>query len=478
MRWLWLSVGATVFACTGTVSGDPTDAGLVATGGGATTGGGAATGGGVATGGGTATGGGVATGGGSATGGGATTGGGSGGGVVDAGPGCFAWDGGVVGSATGQVWSLSPGTTLGSVLAGAQPGDKVVVHGGSYSAETISKAFTADVFVEAAAGETPVFHGLSLHGAAHLVLTGLHFDQVVNLNNASYVVFDQVNLVVAAGTSGLELFNSSGGPTHHVKVLRSHVEGGDRTVFLGGSFGLEATWNHDLEFRQNDFVCGTHNCFQFSGGRDAIIDDNDFHDPKGDGVLTAGAARITITRNRFRGDPTVSSSAIALATPGKEWDNYQGVDFMLTTDVVIANNLIVGWGGNGVALEALDGVKIVNNTIANCGTGLWTWARSPTGYGASGPVILVGNHHVQLWNNLISSVQRDAADPVLLLDSNNLVGTGTQFVDQVDFVPVTPGPALDTGLVNVDTPTFDRRGSPRDATPDLGAWEVGAPSCP
>jgi hypothetical protein len=75
-------------------------------------------------------------------------------------------------------------------------------------------------------------------------------------------------------------------------------------------------------------------------------------------------------------------------------------------------------------------------------------------------------------------VRRDSADPALVLDSHNLVGTGTQFVDQVDFVPVSGGPAIDSALLNADTPVYDRRGSPRGAMPDLGAWEVGSPSCP
>lgn len=484
MRLLALAVSALLFACTGTAGsgGGGGPGGGSAAGGGASSGGGSgggsAAGGGAATGGGSASGGGAAAGGGSATGGGAAAGGGSaagGGGAIDAGPGCLTWDAGV-GEATGQTLTLSPGTKLGTVLGNAQPGDKIVVHGGSYPSESISKTFTSDVFIEAAAGETPLFHGLSLPDASHLVFRGIHFDDTLSLNNTSYMVFDQINLVVPAGSSGIELFNSGGGPTHHVKFLRSHIEGGDRTIFFGGSFGMEPTWNHDFEFRQNDFVCGTHNCFQFSGGANAIIDDNDFHDPKGDGILTAGGAHITITRNRMRGDPGVGSTAIALATPGKEWDNYQDVDYMLSTDITVANNLIVNWGGNGIALEALDGVKIVYNTIANCQLGLWTWARSPTGYGSNGPVIIDGNHNVSLWNNIIPSRQIDSSDPPLLLDSHNI--TAPSYVDMTEFVPVMNSAAIDAALVNADTPNYDRRGSPRTGTPDIGAWEVEAPSCP
>jgi len=486
--WLSLCLGA----CTGVIgtSGGSGGAGG-AGGGGAAAGGGSSAGGGAATGGGSSTGGG--TGGGATGGGGGAVGGGSGGGAAGGaggGAGCLVFDAGV-GVPTGAMLSLSPGTTLDSVLAGAQPGDQVVVHGGSYPSETITRAFAGDVYLVAAAGETPIFHGLQLHGASHLVLQGLTFDAVVNLNGASFIVFDGVTLDVgSATTSGLELFNSNGGPTHHVRVLRSKVAGGERTIFLGGSFGPEATWNHDLEFRKNEFICGTHNCFQFSGGRDAVIEDNDFHDPKGGGVLTAGAARVQILRNRMRGDATVSSSAVQLATPGMEWDNYAGVEYMLSTDITVANNLIVGWGGPGIELDAVDRVALVYNTVANCASGLHTWARTP--HDQQNNVILSGNHDVWLWNSILPSVQLDAADPRPTFESNNqvqqggggmnLITSAPQWVDTVDFVPAPGSAAIDAARVDAPidagTPQVDRRGSPRGSKPDLGAWEVEAPACP
>jgi hypothetical protein len=464
-------------ACTGAVGGLPEDAGSPDAGG---AGGGNATGGGAGGGGG---------GGGGGSGGGGGNGGGAGGGAatVDAGPGCLVYDAGFT-VPTGATLSLSPGATLGSVLATAQPGDKIVVHGGSYPSETLTKAFSADVFVEAAAGETPIFHGLQLHGASHFVVRGLHFDKVVNLNNASYLVFDQIELDVGAQTtSGLEIFNSGGGPTHHLKVLRSKIAGGERTIFLGGSFGLEATWNHDLEFRQNELICGTHNCFQFSGGRDAVIEDNDFHDPKGAGVLTAGAARIVIARNRMRGTKSIAGlSAIQLATPGMEWDNYGGVQYMLSTDITVANNLITGWSGSGIELDAVDRVSIVYNTIVDCGSGLHTWRRMP--HDQQNNVILTGNNHVKLWNNVLPKIELDTGDPRPVFESNNLVPIGGAgaglvtapaiYLNQIDYAPGPSAPQLDAAMVNAETPLFDRRGSPRGDKPDLGAWELEAPSCP
>lgn len=382
--------------------------------------------------------------------------------VVDAG--CPGVDAGV---ATGTTRMLAPGTTLVSVLAQSAPGDRVLVQAGSYPSETLSRAFATDVFVEAAPGAAAVFHGLRLSGASGLTFRGLRFDGTVNLNNSHHVTFDHVDLDVGAqDISGLELFNSAGA-THDVRVVDSRIANGARTIFMGGRFGMEPTWNHHLEFRRNEFICGTHNCFQLSGARDTIIEDNDFHDPKGAAVLTAGATRITIARNRMRGLKSMNAPAIQLATPGREWDNFAGVEFMISSDITVANNLITSWGGAGIELDAVRDVKIVFNTVVD-GVGLHTWRRAP--HDQAGNVILTGNEALQLWNNILPSIQLDAADPRPMVEMNNYVGTGgggmglitgmVQFADQLDFAPAAGSRAIDGATSRALTPTVDRRNRP------------------
>jgi len=383
----------------------------------------------------------------------------------------------------GAIHMLAPGATLRAALAAAGPGDRVIVAGGSYPSEALTQTFAADVLIEAKSGEIPIFHGLSLTNVGHLVFRGIHFDGTVNFQGAHDITFDGVDLDVGAqDISGLELFNSRGA-THDIRVINSRIAGGARTIFMGGRFGLEETWNHHLEFRNNEFICGTHNCFQLSGARDVLIEDNHFHDPRGAGVLTAGAARVVISRNRMIGGG-VMSPAIQLATPGVEWDNYGGVEHMTSSDITVANNLITGWAGGGIELHAMVGAKIVYNTIV--GAGLHTWRRSP--HDQQGNVILVGNEDVRLWNNIMTSVSLDMGDPRPVFESNNLVergGGGTalitgaaQFADMIDFAPM--GMAIDRAVVDADTPLLDRRGRVRGAMPDLGAFEAGAPApaCP
>ena len=115
-----------------------------------------------------------------------------------------------------------------------------------------------------------------------------------------------------------------------------------------------------------------------------------------------------------------------------------------------------------------------------------TWRRTP--HDQQNNVILTGNTELKVLNNILPSIHLDTGDPRPVLETNNFVSTGgggmnlttgtPQYVDLVDCVPVAASPAINGAAINPATPAVDRRGSPRGAMPDLGAFEVGAPSCP
>jgi hypothetical protein len=403
--------------------------------------------------------------------------------------GCTPSDAGVL-SATGTTRDLLPGGTLKALLAQSQPGDRVLVRAGQYASEQITFAPAGNVFVEAAPGEVATFDGLSFTSSRNLVLRGLRFKNTLKLDGSDHFLLDRLEIDVGVlDTTGLHLHGQgAAGATHDVRVIDSKIWGGARTIFILGKFAPSDTWNHHLEFLGNDFACGTHNCFQLSGARDTRIEGNVFHDPKGDGVLTAGATRIQILRNRMRGTKTVVAGAVRLATPGAQWDNYAGVENMISSDISVENNLISGWGAAGIELDAATNIRIVHNTVAD-GVGFKTWRRAPVDQ--QGKVILDGNTDVKLWNNILSNVQLDGADPRPVFESNNLVqsggGGGTnlitgdpKFADTTSYEPSATSPAVDKGLVNAESPKLDFRGNVRGPAPDLGAIELGAKphACP
>ncbi len=390
--------------------------------------------------------------------------------------------------ATGTTRELHPGTALATLLSQSAAGDRVRVFAGNYPAEQITATFASDVFIEAAAGAAPSFAGLRFVASAHVVMRGIAFTDTLILEGSHDFLLEHVSIDLGTeDASALQIDGQqSSGASHHITVTDSSIRGGARTVFFLGSFAPSDTWNHHVVFARNDFVCGSHNCFQLSGARDTEIVDNLFHDPLNTAVLTAGATRITIARNRMIGDPDIGATAIQLATPG-EWDPYTGNQHMISSDIVVADNLIVGWGGPGISLHAATGIDIVNNTVTTA-VGLSTWHRIP--HDTGGNVILTGNTEVRLWNNILTTIQLDTGDSRPVFESHNLVRSGgagdhlittePRFVDTVSYGLAADSPAIDAGIAADGSPAQDLVGNTRDATPDLGAVERNGqpPACP
>lgn len=401
---------------------------------------------------------------------------------VDAGPSCDPADP----EPTGTVHELRPGGSLEALLDAAAPGDEIRVFGGDYgSVEIADASFDDYVFVRAAEGETPSFGELTFLRSAGVRIEGLHFSGTVALEASSRFVFERVTIDVGDIDGAAFHLRGRGGDgfCSDITMEDSTIIGGNRTVFLHSLFRDPMEWNHDLAFRRNDFSCGRGVCFQLSGARDTVVEDNVFRETQGSGFTTAGAIRIVLQRNTFIGEPA-SEAAIQIATPGVEWDNYDGVEYMVSEDVLIANNLIYDWN-LGIQLSACRRVDIVFNTVVN-GNGLSSWRRMP--HDRSGGVILTGNTDVRLWNNILPNVRFDSGDPRPTLESHNVVGDGGEgdglitdepvFTADYELEPSSPG--VDAALVHEDNPTDDRDRRGRGSAPDIGARELGGspPLCP
>ena len=396
---------------------------------------------------------------------------------------------------TGATIDVRPPGTLAAALAMAQAGDRVVLHAGTYAQEKISKrTFASFVFVEAAAGETVSMPGATFTSSDHIAISGVTFTATVMLDGSSNFAFTKVTLDGGATEdAALQIHGqSSAGASHDVLVQDSTIKGGGRTIFILGVFAPSDGWNHHLTFVRDDITCGSHNCFQVSGGRDLVIDGNRINGTTTAGVLTAGATRVSITRNRFVGMAGTSPCATQIASPGMEWDNYAGVENMISSAIVIANNVVDGWG-TALQLDAARDVAFVYNTVAD-GKGITFDHRVP--HDQKGNVILDGNSNIRAWNNLMPSISVSTGEMPPSFQSNNVVwkggGGGANLVTMMPtFVSTTPGAAndwalaagsvgIDGALVNAETPLVDFEDRPRGDKPDVGAHELGAgaPVCP
>jgi hypothetical protein len=342
------------------------------------------------------------------------------------------------------------------------------------------------VFVEAAAGERVVIQGARFVRSDHVTIRGVSFAGTVLLDGSHDFVFREVTL--DGGTSeeaALQIHGqSAAGASHHVLVDHSTISGGGRTVFVLGAFAPSDKWNHHLTFVRDELTCGSHNCFQLSGARDMLIEDCRISGTT-PGVLTAGATRVTISRNRFLGVAGKSQAAIQIATPGMEWDNYAGVENMISSAIVVANNVVDAWA-TGVQLDAARDIAIVYDTVAD-GVGLRLNHRTP--HDQSNNVILDGNSNVRVWNDILPSISIAAGETRPTFESNNVVWKGggagaalitnaPTFANMTDYALTPTSSGIDAAIINAETPLVDFDGRVRGPTPDIGAHELGAASPP
>jgi len=380
--------------------------------------------------------------------------------------------------------------TLASALATAKAGDRVVMHAGTYAMETISnRKFASFVFVEGAAGDTVTMAGATFTSSDHLSFRDIQFTATVMLDGSSNFAFHGVTLDGGATEeAALQIHGqSSAGASHDVLVEDSTIKGGGRTIFILGKFAPSDTWNHHLTFARDDITCGSHNCFQISGGRDIAIDGNRINGTTTAGVLTAGATRVAITRNRMKGMAGKSPCAAQIASPGMEWDNYAGVENMISSAIQIANNVVDGWG-SAVQLDAARDVAIVHNTVAD-GTGVRFNHRVP--HDQAGNVILNGNSDIRIWNDILPSISLASGEAPPAFEAYNVIwkggGGGANDVTTAptfagtDYGLAAGSAGVDAALVNSETPLVDFENRTRGPKPDIGAHELGAPApaaCP
>jgi len=380
--------------------------------------------------------------------------------------------------------------TLASALATAKAGDRIVLHAGTYAMETISnRKFASFVFIEAAAGDQVTMAGAKFTSSDHLSFRDIQFTATVMLDGSSNFAFHGVTLDGGATEeAALQIHGqSSAGASHDVLVEDSTIKGGGRTIFILGKFAPSDTWNHHLTFARDDITCGSHNCFQISGGRDIAIDGNRINGTTTAGVLTAGATRVAITRNRMKGMAGKSPCAAQIASPGMEWDNYAGVENMISSAIQIANNVVDGWG-SAVQLDAARDVAIVHNTVAD-GTGVRFNHRVP--HDQAGNVILNGNSDIRIWNDILPSISLASGEAPPAFEAYNVIwkggGGGANDVTTAptfagtDYGLAAGSAGVDAALVNSETPLVDFENRTRGPKPDIGAHELGAPApaaCP
>jgi len=274
--------------------------------------------------------------------------------------------------ALAEVVELSPGDDVESAINGAQPGDELVLAGGTYELTdrfgvSVHGTEAAPIIVRAADGETPV---LSRAGA----------DQnVIDVDDGEYLVFR--GLEITGGSHGLRLVSArfltveeceihdtgdvalsanSGGQYEALRILRNHIHHTNNTgegMYLG---------------------CNENACQMF----DSLIEGNYIHHTngptveQGDGIEIKEGSYNNIVRDNVIHD-TNYPCILTYSTVGNGAPNVIERNVMWAcgdhgiqsaADAIIRNNVILGSGSNGIAMQshqsgAPDNLVVVHNTI-------------------------------------------------------------------------------------------------------------------
>lgn len=238
-------------------------------------------------------------------------------------------------------------TTVDAALRAAKPGDKVVIHAGTYApgayADKLQGTATQPIMITGAPGEAKPH----IQGGA----------EAIHLTDPSYVVVQDLEI---SGQTANALNVDDGGsyatPAHHL-------------VFRG--------------LRVHDVASGNHDGIKLSGVDDSFVLDSEFERIGGQMVDMVGCHRVTVARSKFR-----SGESVGVQMKGGSSDNLvtrnwfenagpravnmggsTGLEFFRPIDakfegarITVSANVFIG-GDTPLAYVGCDECTAANNTI-------------------------------------------------------------------------------------------------------------------
>ncbi len=316
-------------------------------------------------------------------------------------------------SSVGQNGSQSnPWTSLATVLATevggsgpVQPGDVIYLESGNYGDVTITNVNSGFIGLEAAPGQTPILHTLTVNGASHWYIHGLKIQTGpeaapyawivhINPNGQSLPVTDIIldgNTINTVDSSqgwtttqwqnqmanGLDMNMGEYSGSGCVEVTNNAISNVDAGIFFGidnslfsgntlNDFGDDAL---DYTGYNNQFM--TNNTFTNSN----YIGDSNHNDAfqgfTGYGAPVEAHSNVLISGNTVIRQTGPTGSPGVTAFPG----NLQGIDVFDTLGIVwnnvqVLDNTIITSSYWGVGLLDTDSGIVANNTILDDGTNI------------------------------------------------------------------------------------------------------------
>jgi MYXO-CTERM domain-containing protein len=396
--------------------------------------------------------------------------------------------------ARAEVIEANPGDDIEALMNALEPGDELVLHGGTYSQSSlfqVSIVGTAamPIVVRAADGERPIItrpdagqNNFNIERGEHVTFRGIEFlggSAGVRVMAARFMTIEDCEIHESEDVA-LRM-NDGGAEYEAVRILRNHIHdtgGTGEGMYLG---------------------CNSDGCRMF----DSLIEGNYVHDTdasdveQGDGIeLKEGSYNNIIRRNVIHDTnyPCILTySVVGNGGPNIIEENVMwgcgDMGIQTAADAIIRNNIILSAAAHGIGCQphqagTPSNLVIVNNTVLDADGG----ALRVTG--VTGSIVIANN---ALYTNGATALIL-GGDLSMLTLANNVVqggesgvpsgGTmpGTLATDFVaasfsgtvpnDVFPTTTGVLAGTGSM-AHLPPLDFNGTAR-TTADVGAYQVSA----
>ena len=355
--------------------------------------------------------------------------------------------------------AAAPWRSLSGAIGRLAAGDTLFVRGGTYAAAT-DEQFN----IEAKNGSNSAWITIAAYPGERPVVKLNSYWQGFYVNNSSYVEIRGFEIAGTAltdqrMTDGVEVKKS-----HHVKVVGNIVHD------VGGC-GICSIESNHVRIEGNEvYGASKWNTYQTS----AI---SFFMSANIGGGGNADGFSMYISGNRVHHNTNIAPpGAGQKVTDGNciivDYNDSSGY----TGSTLIQNNLCYENGGRGVHVFHAKNVLAVNNTLVNN-------LRHPD---IDGGELTASSSTALVYRNNLTVASRPGAGAVVWsaqvqFDHNVHVGQAPAQMgsgDQVtavsvnaDFTPAANSPAINGGST-VSAPATDIRGVPRDAQPDVGAFEA------
>jgi hypothetical protein len=398
-------------------------------------------------------------------------------------------------AAAGTV-EVSPGDNVEAVIATLQPGDELVIHGGTYSntdrfgIDLVGTA-ASPIVIRAADGEHPVFtrpdaaqNMWEIDRAEYVTIRGLEFSggsAGLRIGAGRFLTIEDCEI---HGTADVALRANDPGVSYEaLHIVHNHIHdtgGTGEGMYLGcNSNGcrvfnsvIERNWVHST----NGAAVSQGDGIELKeGGYGNTIRDNVIHDTGYPCILT---------------DSTVGNGAANIIERNVMWHcGDHGIQ--TSADAIIRNNIILGSVANGIAMQvhqagSPSNLVVVHNTILHPAnnaisvggiTGSVVIANNAL-YAQAGKAIAVSGATTGLVVAGNVGVGASDAGGIIAGDLiNDLIAATYSGAPPADVFPKSGSALVGAGNASYGIPD-DFNGTPRDGSLDAGAYRFNSAGNP